>query len=491
MSKLRIFTLVGILAASTTAALRADDDDIQVPNVLNAPPASAVIRYDQPVIAVAHVRVVDGTGAPARADQTVVIDHGKIRAVGPAASVVVPGGATTIDGTGHTLTPGFVGTHDHLYFVSGGPLFITREMPFSFPRLYLGAGVTTIRTAGSLEPYTDLHIAEAIRRGELVGPHMDVTSVYLTGWEPFFVQMGALRDPADAKRTVNFWADHGVTSFKLYTSLPPDIARAAIAAAHARHLKVVAHLCSIGFTEAARMGVDSLEHGLMIDTEFMPNRKPGVCPSDANAVRQSIAALDIDGPKVKALIREMIAHHVALSSTLANFEGALPQPDAVAQRMFDLEDAETVADVKQVRDFLAKRPAAEAAARKAVFDKERAFEIAFLHAGGLLTQGPDPTGYGSTIAGLGDQRDMELMVEAGLTPLEAIRVATLNGAISLGRERTIGTIAAGKNADLVLIKGDPSTNIADVEQVETVFKDGVGYDSGKLIASVRGHVGRQ
>jgi imidazolonepropionase-like amidohydrolase len=491
MSRLRIFALVGLLFASTAAPLRADDDDIQVPNVLNAPPASAVIAYDQAVIAITHVRVVDGTGAPARANQTVVINHGKIAAAGPAASTLVPSGSTTIDGTGKTLTPGFVGTHDHLYYVSGGPLFITREMPFSFPRLYLGAGVTTIRTAGSLEPYTDLHIAEAIRRGELVGPHMDVTSVYLTGWEPFFVQMGALRDPADATQTVNFWADRGVTSFKLYTSLPPDIARAVIAAAHARHLKVLAHLCSIGFTEAARMGVDSLEHGLIIDTEFIPDRKPGVCPSDAAAVRKSIAALDINGPQVKALIGEMLAHHVALSSTLANFEGGNPEPEAVAQRMFDLEDAETVADIKVVRDYLAKRTPAEAADRKAVFDKERAFEIAYFRAGGLLTQGPDPTGYGSTIAGLGDQRDMELMVEAGLTPLEAIRVATLNGAISLGREGTIGSIAVGKNADLVLIKGDPSSNIADIEKVETVFKDGVGYDSVKLIASVKGHVGRQ
>lgn len=491
MKSRRILALTAVCAVSMLAPTRADDDDMQVPNVLNAPPASAVIAYDQPVIAITHVRVVDGTGAAAREDQTVVIDHGKIRAVGPSSSTAAPGGATAIDGSGETLTPGFVGTHDHLYFVSGGPVFIVREMPFSFPRLYLAAGVTTIRTAGSVEPYTDLHINEAIRRGEMVGPHMDVTSVYMTGYEPFFVQMGALRNPADAKRSVDFWADRGVTSFKLYTSLPPDIARAVIAAAHARHLKVAAHLCSIGFTEAARMGVDSLEHGLLIDTEFTPGKKPGVCPSDAKAVRESIAALDINGPKVQALIKVMLAHHVALSSTLANFEGALPQPDAVAQRMFDLEDAETVADIKDVRSALAKRAPAEAALRKAVFDKERAFEIAYLRAGGLLTQGPDPTGYGSTIAGLGDQRDMELLVEAGLTPLEAIHVATQNGAIALGRDRTIGTVAVGKNADLVLIRGNPAAKIEDIENVVTVFKDGVGYDSAKLLATVRGKVGRQ
>ncbi|MBV9438418.1 MAG: amidohydrolase family protein [Candidatus Eremiobacteraeota bacterium] len=483
------------LALSVTvllpSAVRGDADDVQVPNVLSAPSPAAVIAYDQPKIAIAHVRVLDGTGAQPREDQTVLIERGKIAASGPSASTSIPSGATTIDGSGETLIPGLVGTHDHLYFVSGGPLFIVREMPFSFPRLYLGAGVTTIRTAGSVEPYTDLHLDEAIRRGELVGPHMDVTSVYMTGWEPFFVQMGALRSPAEAKASVDFWADRGVSSFKLYTSLPPGIARAVIAEAHARHRKVLAHLCSIGFIEAARMGVDSLEHGLLIDTEFTPGKKPGVCPSDAAAVRRSIAALDVNGPQVRALIRAMLAHHVALSSTLANFEGAVPQPEAVAQRMFDLEDAETVADIKQVREALAKRSATEIADRKAWFDKERAFEVAYLRAGGLLTQGPDPTGYGSTIAGLGDQRDIELMAEAGLTPLEAIRVATLNGAIALGRDRTIGSIARGKNADLVLLRGNPAANIADVENVVTVFKDGVGYDSAKLLASVRGKVGRQ
>jgi imidazolonepropionase-like amidohydrolase len=491
MKRLFAFLLVAACLVTPGRAVRADDDDMQVPNMLNAPPASAVISYTQPVIAIEHARIIDGTGAVPREDQTVIVSHGKIAAAGPASSTQVPVDAKVIDATGETLTPGFVGTHDHLYFVSGGPLFIVRQMPFSFPRLYLAAGVTTIRTTGSVEPYTDLHIKEAIDRGDMVGPHMDVTSVYMTGWEPFFVQMGALRNPADARRSVNFWADHGVTSFKLYTSLPPDIAQAVISAAHARNLKVLAHLCSIGMTDAARMNVDSIEHGLMIDTEFYPGKKPGECPSDATGVAHSIAALDINGPQVQTLIKTMLAHHVALSSTLANFEGRMPQPEAVAQRMFDIEDPETVADIKAVRDKLAKRKPEEVTLAKTVFEKERAFEVAYYRAGGLLTQGPDPTGYGSTLAGLGDQRDMELMVEAGLTPLEAIHVATENGAISLGREESIGTIAVGKNADIVLIKGNPAANIEDIENVVTVFKDGVGYDSSRIIESVRGKVGRQ
>ena len=121
--------------------------------------------------------------------------------------------------------------------------------------------------------------------------------------------------------------------------------------------------------------------------------------------------------------------------------------------------------------------------------KEMGFEVAFVRAGGLLLAGPDPTGNGGVLPGFGDQREIELLVEAGFTPVEAIQIATENGAIYLGQQDRIGTIAAGKQADIVLIKGDPAKNIEDIEKVETVFKAGVGYDSGKLIESVRGQVG--
>jgi imidazolonepropionase-like amidohydrolase len=116
-------------------------------------------------------------------------------------------------------------------------------------------------------------------------------------------------------------------------------------------------------------------------------------------------------------------------------------------------------------------------------------ERAFAAAGGLLLAGPDPTGRGDVLPGFGDQRELELLVEAGFSPVEAIKIATLNGAIYLGRENQIGSIATGKNADLVVIKGDPSKQISDVENVEVVFKDGVGYDSHKLLDSVKGRYG--
>ena len=455
------------------------------------PPAAAMVRYDQPVIAIEHVRVVDGTGAPAIADQTVVIDHGKIATVGSSASSAVPEGAKVIDGSADTLTPGFVGTHDHLFYISGGPMEFGREMPYSFPRLYLAAGVTTIRTTGSLEPYTDLRIERAIREGQLVGPHIDVTGPYSSGFEPELIQVYPLRDVADARHTTTYWADRGATSFKLYTNIPPDIAQAVIQTAHARGLRVAGHLCSIGFTQAAQMGIDSLEHGFIVDTEFYPNKKPGICPDETAADARVFRELSPSDPRVRQVMRTMIRHHVALSSTLAVLEGFVPPPMRVQQRNFSVEDAESVADVMAVRKRILGAPAARRAAGAQTFRTEQLLEAAYYRMGGLVTQGPDPTGYGNTLPGFGDQRDVELLVQAGLTPVQAIHIATQNGAILLGRDAHIGTIHPGKNADLVLIQGNPAANIDDIEHVEVVFKDGVGYDSAKIINSIRGIVGRQ
>ena len=124
-----------------------------------------------------------------------------------------------------------------------------------------------------------------------------------------------------------------------------------------------------------------------------------------------------------------------------------------------------------------------------LFKRDMELERAFVAAGGLLIAGPDPTGAGDVVPGFGDQREIELLVEAGFSPVEAIKIATLNGAVYMGRDKQIGSIAVGKNADLVVIKGDPSKQISDVENVELVFKDGVGYDSQKLLESVKGRYG--
>ena len=290
-----------------------------------APPLSpdtrAFVTVDTPVVALVHARVIDGTGAQARPDQVVVLERGLIRAVGDSARVSIPAGAQVLDLAGRTVLPGFVMVHEHMFYPgvlwAGG--YLANEQGFSFPRLYLAGGATTVRTGGSLEPYADLEIKAAIDSGRMPGPKMDVTGPYLQGAGfPLFYQMHALRGPDDARRTVEYWAGLGATSFKAYTNITRDELAAAIKAAHARGLKVTGHLCSVTFHEAAALGIDDLEHGLLVASDFVAGKKPDQCPDDA--VDASILALDTAGAPFKGLIRDLVARHVAVTSTLPVFE---------------------------------------------------------------------------------------------------------------------------------------------------------------------------
>jgi imidazolonepropionase-like amidohydrolase len=457
-----------------------------------SPAVQAFVKIDAPVTALTHVRVMDGTGAPAREDQTILLSHGKIESVGDADSAKVPNNARVLDLHGYTVIPGLVGMHDHLVYPMGGGIF--GEMPFSFPRLYLAGGVTTIRTTGALEPYTDLELKKAIDAGEMPGPKIHVTGPYLEGKGSWALQMHQLRGPEDATRTVNFWIDQGIDSFKIYNFITHDELAAAIAAAHARGVKVTGHLCSIGFREAAALGIDNLEHGLLVDTEFFPWKKPGECTSTPQDL-DFYGKLDVETGPVHDMILDLVQRHVAVTSTLPVFEMGVPGRPSIAQRVLDAlsPDARSALLANKVRasdqTAIRRRFDTETSPYPAAFKKEMEFERAFSRAGGTLLAGLDPTGMGGVIAGFGDQREVELLVEAGFTPLEAIHIATANGAQFLGELDRIGTIAPGKQADLVVIKGDPSRKIEDIENVETVFKDGIGYDSAKLIDSVRGVVG--
>jgi imidazolonepropionase-like amidohydrolase len=475
-----VVAVLGILACSV----------VLVAQTLS-PQVRGFVKVDAPVVALTHVRVIDGTGAAAREDQTVVISKGKIESVSDAASASVPKDAQVIDLHGYSVIPGLVGMHDHMFYPMGNGIF--GEMAFSFPRLYLAGGVTTIRTTGALEPYTDIELKKQIDRGESPGPTIHVTGPYLEGAGSWALQMHQLTGPDDATMTVNFWMDQGVDNFKAYMFITPAELSAAVTAAHKRGAKVTGHLCSIGFREATAIGIDDLEHGLLVDTEFFPWKKPGECPE--NLDYEFISKLDVQSGPLHDTIVDLVQHHVAVTSTLPVFEMSVPGRPTIQQRVLDAlsPDARSAVLNNKVRasdaGLIQRRYHSDTSPWPAAFKKEMEFEHAFAHAGGMLLAGLDPTGMGGVIAGFGDQREVELLVEAGFTPVEAIHIATANGAQFLGELERIGTIAAGKQADLVVIKGDPSTKIEDIEKVETVFKDGIGYDSAKLIESVRGMVG--
>jgi imidazolonepropionase-like amidohydrolase len=455
------------------------------------------LKYDQPLIALTHVRVIDGTGGPAQEDRTVVLRNGRIDAVTDA-RVAPPDGALVVPLAGHSVMPGLVGMHNHLMYTASlnqdeeghlpPPGFLVTELAFSAPRLYLAAGVTTMRTTGSIEPYTDLNIRRKIDALEMPGPHIDVTGPYLEGRGSVFPQMTSLEEADQARRTVAFWSGEGATSFKAYMNIPAAVLGAAIDEAHKHGRKLTGHLCSVDYRQAAAMGIDNLEHGpVFTDSEFVPGRKKDQCPSSA-AIAASWEKLEVNSPQVQELIRDLVAHKVALTSTLPVFESFVATRPLLSRQQMAMMSAESL------RSHLAARAAAagspeRAAKLEAALKKEMAFEVAFVRAGGLLLAGPDPTGNGGVLPGFGDQRELQLLVEAGFTPVEAIRIGTANGARYLGQLERIGTIEAGKDADLVVVKGDPSRRIADVENVQVVFKDGYGYDPARLIASVRGMVG--
>ncbi|HEX7312565.1 MAG TPA: amidohydrolase family protein [Pyrinomonadaceae bacterium] len=457
-----------------------------------APDRQQVVRVEAPTVALTHARVIDGTGAAPLEDQTVVIVGGKIQSIGPSAGAKVPEGARVLDLAGYTVLPGLVGMHNHLFFPMGGSPPMYSNMGTSFPRLYLALGVTTIRTTGSVAPYTDLEIKRLIDAGRMLGPKMHVTAPYLEGAGAFTPVMHQLMGEEDARRMVNYWADVGATSFKAYMNITRAELRVAVEEAHRRGLKVTGHLCSVGYREAAELGIDNLEHGLMADSEFVPEKKPDQCPPGA-AVGASLRQLDIKGPAAREMIRTLVAKNVAITSTLPVFEasGAPVSQSGIgaAGALLNPRVLNAMSVDARARYLQARARVSPEANYVALLRKAMEFEREFVRAGGLLIAGPDPTGNGGIVAGFGDLRGIELLVEAGFTPLEAIKIASLNGAKFLGEEARIGSVVAGKQADLMVVKGNPAADIADIEKVEIVFKDGVGYDSERLIQSVQGLVG--
>jgi imidazolonepropionase-like amidohydrolase len=442
-----------------------------------APALKPYVTVSEPVVALTNVRLVDGTGAPVKDGQTIVIRGEKIEAVGPSSSVTVPSGARTIDLSGKTVIPGIIGLHDHMYY-SG-----MKFMGASYPRLFLSAGVTTIRTTGSVDAYQELNLKRLSDSLRIVSPTIVVTGPYLQGAGSGFVTMPALSGPESARRMVRYWAEEGVTWFKAYTQISRAELGAAIEEAHKHGVKVTAHLCSVGFREAVALGIDALEHGMLTNTEWYAGKKPDQCPQASTG--DMYGSLDIESPEVKQTIQDMVKHKVAMTSTLDVFELSSPSRIPNDQRVLDALYPDMA---KQVSAYYERGKTAQDSVEIAAFKKSMAFERAFVKAGGLLGAGSDPCCL-SSIAGYGDQRNYELLIEAGFTAEQAVQIMTANGAKILGFDKWVGTIKPGMQADLVVIAGDPVKTPAEIRNVETVFRRGLGYDSAKLRDSIKGMVG--
>lgn len=444
----------------------------------------AMIVYDKPIIAFVHAGIIDGTGGPPQRDMTLIMRDGRIAALGPSTSVPLPDGAAIIDASGRTLLPGFVMVHEHLFY-EGGQQY-SRAFPESFPQLYLAGGTTTIRTAGAIAPRDDLASRDAVVAGHRLGPDIDVTSPYITDGAGLSA-LTKLHDAAGAAQMVDGWAARGVTSFKAYTGITRAELAAAIVAAHRHGRKITGHLCSVTYAEAAALGIDNLEHGFAVATDFVVGKVPDACP-DSAAVARSIAALDPQSPGARALFTVLIAHHVALTSTLPVLETMVqdrprPPSDALALLSPDLQRRFSHASDAVAASYWG-------SLQGPAFAAEMRLERAFVAAGGTLLAGTDPTGIGGVVPGFAGKREIELLVEAGFTVPQAIHIATLNGARFLGRDRDVGSLTVGKRADVVEVDGDPAADIRAIEHLPLVFKAGIGIDPARVFAAYRGRIGQ-
>src|ERR1041385_4525705 len=439
------------------------------------------ITVDTSLVALTHVLLVDGTGAAPKTDQTIVIRSGKIAAVGPAASVQVPAGARVMDMSGSTVIPGIIGMHDHLFYTAAGGRAV--QMSYTGPRLYLGSGVTTIRTTGSRSPYAEINLKDAVDHGFAPGPRIHITAPYITG-EAGGGSMAILNSPEAARRFVDYWSAEGATWIKAYTDIRRAELGATIQEAHRKGIKVTGHLCSVSFQEAVALGIDNLEHGMLTASDFTTGKQADVCP--VNLMTQ-ISAADPKGDAGQATIRSLVQHHVSMTSTPAVYEPFVANRPTKDERTLQAMDPEVRDSYMKMRQQIDSSGTGWVSPE--AFKKAMAFEREFVAAGGLMAAGVDPTGIGGALAGYGDQRNYELFIEAGFAPAQVVQIMTSNGARILGVQQTLGTVEPGKLADLAVLHGDLTADPAVIRQPTIVFKDGVGYGSAKLIASVQGRVG--
>ena len=441
------------------------------------------VSINTDTVALIHVNIIDGTGAPAKNDQAILIIKGRIAKTGNSKNIIIPASAKILDCTGKTLIPGMVMMHEHLFYgESLPPYYLGVEMPISFPRLYLAGGATTIRTAGSVEGQTDLNIKKAIDKGQMPGPDIDVTAPYIEREFLPIPEVQFIKSPEEAAEEVNYWIARGCTSFKVYMDITKDDLKAVVSLAHQHNLKVTGHLCSLTYREAAELGIDNLEHGFIPSSDFVAGKKENVCAF--GSVTPSLKNLDVNSPAMKDLMKFLIGKKVTITSTLPVFE-----PNSGREMIPGGGDAALAPQIKEAVEKNYNASAGKDTSDAALFKKEMAWEKQFVEMGGRLMAGVDPTGAGRTIPGYADRHTLELLVEAGFSLPMAVKICSLNAAEYLGRDKEIGSIEEGKRADLVLIDGDIQKDIHAVRNTEIVFKNGIGYDSKKIFESVKGMVG--
>ncbi|MDG1818254.1 MAG: amidohydrolase family protein [Porticoccaceae bacterium] len=457
-------------------------------------PGDKFIVEKSPIIAFTNARVIDGTGRSAKDKQTVLIRDGRIISTGRGDTIKIPKEAKIVSLKGKSLLPGWVMTHEHLYYLTNwlgytDKTFLSGRMrtnhPIAYPRLYLSAGVTSARTMGTHAAYIDLNAKEMVESGINPGPYLDVTAPFIN----------EVTGPEEVREHVRFWASRGATSIKTYADVNRAELAAAVDEAHKLGLSVNGHICAVTYREAVDQGIDLIVHGFggIISGDLNPNKELDICPYSKKAKSEGVhvtatdySVMSASNPEVTELFQHIIDNDVFVEITPAVLDVIV---NPLPKEVLDYFNEAGLEDYKDLRVWAGKRISGD---RKEIYKerirKSAEMDTLFWSMGGKLTVGSDAAGAG-TVAGWSNLRAIEMLAEGGIPLLEVIKIATHNGAEALDLLNDRGTIEVGKRADLLVIDGDPSKSIYDIQKIETVFKNGVGYDPTALKKSILGTVG--
>jgi imidazolonepropionase-like amidohydrolase len=404
--------------------------------------------------------LIDGTGKTPVLDSAVLIESGKIIAAGPRAQVNVPKGTKVIDATGKTILPGLWDMHAHFEQVEWGPI-------------YLAAGATTVRDCGNeLEFITA--VRDAVAAGHGLGPRILAAGI-VDGDSPYAIGVERVNNPEQAKYWVDRYHSLGFQQMKIYSSVKRDNVAAVTAEAHRLGMTVTGHI-PFGMTayDGVNAGMDQINHITYIADVLT---KP--LPADAKREERLRAVADIDlaSPEAQKAIEFLKSHGTVLDPTLVVFESFTAGPDKPIDS-FEPGVAKVAPELRTQLEEGGMPDQMLGPFRKA-FAKDVAI-VGALHRAGI----PIVAGTDQTVPGYSLYREMELYVEAGFTPMEAIQAATIVPARVMKVDNELGTVEAGKRADLILVDGNPLENIHNIRKVKTVITGGTVYDCAELWRSV-------
>ncbi len=414
--------------------------------------------------------LINGLGEQARKGWDLLIEDGKISHI--AKHINAPKGVRIIDGRGKTILPGLIDMHAHLYALG-------KTQTAAYPLLYLAGGVTTLFSPGEFEPHIVLSLKKAIQNGEQIGPTILFAGPYFDSKPSSLAWTAGLADSSALLKQFDQWQAH-IDAIKVYSSISKEHFDLLMQKAKQHHLPVTAHLGTLSTRYAIEQGIHGLEHGLLSIRDFGSN------PNDYQNHLCHMAQLDLTLLEVSSLIELIVKHRVYLDPTLAVFESMLPTFEPLVDNLDAYLDGQAQEQQRRIQASLLTLQG-DSCLKKAI-EKQAAFTRLVYLQGGLLVTGTDPVSP-SMLPGFGIKREIKLLVEkVGLSLVEAIRIASYNGALALGIAQRTGSLEVGKAADLSLIEGDLTHSLDFLNNTYLVIKKGKVYDPKELLQSAKGKI---